>query len=224
MWLLIYARTSTLNCRVSKAWMRNYIPLPNVDIITYKRLHPDAGLTKFLLVKEDPVCREAFGWLLHFLWIFLQQFVHSSQWLSGIDHPHFHKTPYNWHKKHYSDVIMSTMTSKISSLTIVHSTVYSGADHRKHQNSASLASVRWAVSGEFPTQRASNAKNVSIWWRHRELCVVWLNIWDRDKMDAIFQTTFSNAFSWMKIYEFRLSFHWSLFLWVQLTILQHWFR
>ena len=38
------------------------------------------------------------------------------------------------------------------------------------------------------------------------------------------QTTFSNAFSWMKIYEFRLRFHWNLFLRVQLTIFQHWFR
>ena len=37
-------------------------------------------------------------------------------------------------------------------------------------------------------------------------------------MDAIFQTTFSNAFSSMKMYEFLLKFHWSLFLGVQLTI------
>ena len=48
--------------------------------------------------------------------------------------------------------------------------------------------------------------------------------WGRDKMDAIWQTTFSNEFSWMKIYEFRLKFHWSLFLRVQWTISQHWFR
>ena len=41
-----------------------------------------------------------------------------------------------------------------------------------------------------------------------------LTHWGRDKMDAIFQTTFLNAFSWMKMYEFR--FHWSLFLRVQL--------
>ena len=41
--------------------------------------------------------------------------------------------------------------------------------------------------------------------------------WGRDKMDAIFQTTFSKAFSWMKMYEFQLRFHWSLFLRVQLT-------
>ena len=43
-------------------------------------------------------------------------------------------------------------------------------------------------------------------------------------MAAIFQTTFWDAFSWMKIYELRLIFHWALFLRVQLTIFQHWFR
>ena len=48
------------------------------------------------------------------------------------------------HKKHYSGVIMATMASQITSLTIVYSTVYSGADQRKHQNSASLAFV-WEI-------------------------------------------------------------------------------
>ena len=37
------------------------------------------------------------------------------------------------------------------------------------------------------------------------------------------QMILSNAFSWMKILEFRLKFHWSLFLRVLLTIFQHWF-
>ena len=50
-----------------------------------------------------------------------------------------------------------------------------------------------------------------------------LTHWGRDKMAAVSQTL-SNAFSWMKISEFRLRFHWSLFLRVQLTIIQHWFR
>ena len=45
--------------------------------------------------------------------------------------------------KHYSDVIMSTVASQITSLTIVCSTV-SGADQRKHQSSASLAFV-WGI-------------------------------------------------------------------------------
>ena len=43
---------------------------------------------------------------------------------------------------HYSDVIMSAMASQITSLTIVCSTIYSGADQRKHQSSAPLAFVR----------------------------------------------------------------------------------
>ena len=51
-----------------------------------------------------------------------------------------------------------------------------------------------------------------------------LTHWGRDKMDAISQTTFSNAFSWMKMHEFRWRFHWSLFLRFELTIFQHWFR
>ena len=51
-----------------------------------------------------------------------------------------------------------------------------------------------------------------------------LTHWGRDKMAAVFQTTFSNAFSWMKMYEYWLKFHWSLFLRVQLTISHHWFR
>ena len=43
---------------------------------------------------------------------------------------------------HYNDVIKGAMASQITSLTIVYSTVYSDADQRKHQSSASLALVR----------------------------------------------------------------------------------
>ena len=42
---------------------------------------------------------------------------------------------------HYDNVIMSAMSSQITSLAIVYSTVYLGADQRKHQSSASLAFV-----------------------------------------------------------------------------------
>ena len=51
---------------------------------------------------------------------------------------------------HYNDVIMGAMAYQITSLTIVYSSVYSGADQRKHQSSASLAFVRrihrWPVN------------------------------------------------------------------------------
>ena len=53
-------------------------------------------------------------------------------------------------QSHYSDVIMSAMASQISRLTIVYSTVYSGADQIKHQSPTSLAFVRgihrWPVN------------------------------------------------------------------------------
>ena len=42
----------------------------------------------------------------------------------------------------YSDVIMGAMAPQNISLTIVYSTVYSGANQRKHQSSASLTFVR----------------------------------------------------------------------------------
>ena len=45
---------------------------------------------------------------------------------------------------HYDDVIMSAITSQITSLTVVYSTVYPGADQSKHQSSASLAFV-WGI-------------------------------------------------------------------------------
>ena len=51
---------------------------------------------------------------------------------------------------HYNDVIMSPMASEIASLTIVYSTIYSGANQRKNQSSTSLAFVwgihRWSVN------------------------------------------------------------------------------
>ena len=43
---------------------------------------------------------------------------------------------------HYDDVIMGEIASQITSLTIFYSTVYSSADQRKHQSSASLAFMR----------------------------------------------------------------------------------
>ena len=45
---------------------------------------------------------------------------------------------------HYDDVIMGAIASLLTSLTIVYSTVYSDADQRKHESSASLAFV-WGI-------------------------------------------------------------------------------
>ena len=180
-------------------------------------------------------------------------------------------------QSHYNDVIMRATASQITSLTIVSSTVYSRRRSKKTSKLrvTGLCERNSSVTGEFPTQRASNAENVSIWWRHHEQVTMltskytememsfsrnfyhcsgncrndnklfslrWYMInfspdhaiqngrwnirksrgtyWDRDKMDDILQTTFSNAFSSVK----KLKCHWSLFLMVKSTIIQHWFR
>ena len=48
--------------------------------------------------------------------------------------------------------------------------------------------------------------------------------WGLNKMGDILQMSFSNAFSWKKIFVFWLKFHWNLFLMVHLTASQYWFR
>ena len=63
-------------------------------------------------------------------------------------HIYIYLTQVHWSRdnkitsKHYCDVIMGGVASQITSLTIVYSSVYSDADQRKHQSSASLAFVR----------------------------------------------------------------------------------
>ena len=69
-----------------------------------------------------------------------------------------------WHSSwvHYSDVIMSSMASQITSLTIVYSPV--------QINENIKAPCHWPLygefTGEFPAQMISNAENVSIRCRH----------------------------------------------------------
>ena len=77
------------------------------------------------------------------------------------------QTWYHVHS-HYSDIIMSTMASQINGVSIVYSTVVSWGRSKKISNLrvTDLCVGNSPVTGEFPTQRASNAENVSIWWRH----------------------------------------------------------
>ena len=65
---------------------------------------------------------------------------------------------------------MGVMASQITTLTIVYSTVYSGADQRKQKVCIiGLCVGNSPVYGEFPAQMASNVGNVSIWWCHHDL-------------------------------------------------------
>ena len=89
----------------------------------------------------------------------------------------------------YSDAILSAMVSQITGVSSVCSTVCSGADQRKHQSSTSLAFLGESTgdrTGGFPKQRASNAENVSIWWRHHALPepLLDLSTWPQGNFDA----------------------------------------
>ena len=85
------------------------------------------------------------------------------------------ETYLGWHVHlyHYDDVIMGTIASQIASLTIVYSTVYSGADQRTSTlRVTGLCVGNSPGTGEFPAQMASCAKNVSIWWRDHDLIAI----------------------------------------------------
>ena len=65
---------------------------------------------------------------------------------------------------HYSDGIMSAMGSEIIGVSMVCSTVCS--KKKSKLRVTGLCEGNSLVTGEFPSQRATNAENVSIWWRH----------------------------------------------------------
>ena len=91
---------------------------------------------------------------------------------------------------HYDDVIMGTMASQITSLTIVYSTVNSGADQSKHQSSASLAFVwgihrgpvnsphKWPVTRKmFPFDGVIMSLHLCWnWWNHFRSCFYWMEL------------------------------------------------
>ena len=97
-------------------------------------------LTDLYTVNRQPISHSN-GWAMGcLLWGFggkLTELLRHSSILINNKHPS------DW-IFHYDDVIMSAIASQTTSLTIVYSIVYSDADQRKHQSSASLAFV-WGI-------------------------------------------------------------------------------
>ena len=63
---------------------------------------------------------------------------------------------------------MGAIASQITNLTIVYSNVYSDADQLEKTSKLRVTGLCVGNSpgtGEFHAQMASNAENVSIWWR-----------------------------------------------------------
>ena len=62
---------------------------------------------------------------------------------------------------------MSTAASQITSLTILLKRLFRGISEKASKlRVTGLCAGNSPVTGEFPAQRASNAEDVSIWWRH----------------------------------------------------------
>ena len=84
------------------------------------------------------------------------------------------------------------------------------------------------VTGEFPAQRASNAENVSIWWRHHVICILQINCGDSIPM-AVTNTMHTPPWQHFRTCDEKLvSFSiddWFLFvLYVWFLLWLHWVR
>ena len=112
---------------------------------------------------------------------------------------------------------MDAIASQITSLTVVYSTVYSDADQRKHQSSASLAFLwgihrgpvnsphKWPVTRKmFPFDDVIMSLLLTIakqqQTRHQQ----------RGYKVVIFLAIFSDTISWQKCFVVWFKFHWRL--------------
>ena len=120
---------------------------------------------------------------------------HGGRGTSGSGHHHWNE-----------NVVILTKFSSLAALEVVILTTFSAASDENFIKMKTFPFQWYGFVGMISTDALA------------------LTHWGRDKMDAISQTTFSNAFSWMKMFEYRLRFDLSLFLRVELTISQHWFR
>ena len=68
---------------------------------------------------------------------------------------------------HGSDFIVSAMDSQITISWLFYSDDYSGANQKTSKLCVTvLCEGNSPVTGKFPTERVSNAENVSIWWSY----------------------------------------------------------
>ena len=111
---------------------------------------------------------------------------------------------------HHNDVIMSAMVFQIIGVSIAYSTVCPGADQRKHQNPVTgVCEGNSPLTGKFPAQRASNAKNVSIWWHHHGITALpWK--WHAQVYRMLYGLSMDTKTS-------VVTYHWFNFLWLFLA-------
>ena len=86
--------------------------------------------------------------------------------------PPFYLNDYDDIIIHYNDVIMDAMESQITSLTIVFYQAFIQVQIKENIKAplrvTGLCEGNSPGTGEFRAQRASNAENVSIWYKHKK--------------------------------------------------------
>ena len=128
--------------------------------------------------------------------------LHYLNWL----YPTYRNNLYGRRLLHYDDVIMSAIASQITSLAIVYSTVYLGADQRKHESSASLAFVRGIHRGpvnspqKWPVTRKMFPFDDVIMYNHRH------NTWCIDETICRGRSNFQHQLKRIFIIPYRHHF------------------
>ena len=166
----IVAKTEVLNHNMAVRRVRgpgsilaSYTPMDSVPInpILAEKYYMNATQQAILSAMIRMKTSESWGNEYRSMGSFMQQVS------IGVDNGF---TSYGTFEFHYNDVLMSAMASQITSIMMVYSTVYSGADRRKHQSSASLAFERgihrWPVNSmhkEPVTQKCFPFDDVIMW-------------------------------------------------------------
>ena len=132
------------------------------------------------------------------------QLTISQHWLSA-KQATSHCLSQWWPMSHDNDVITTTMASQITSLTVVYSTVYSDADQRKYQSSASLAFVQGIHRGpvnsphKWPVTRKMFAfDDVIMCFQTAWHNLVVLHSW---VINGIYRSNHSNGGHWCRPYK-----------------------
>ena len=108
---------------------------------------------------------------------------------------------------HYDDVIMTTIASQITSLAVVYSIVYSDADQRKHQSSASLAFVCGEFTGDRWIARTNGQLRGKCFhlmtssWFSPTLPILWLPVARRGKEPRHYISRICHEISFSEFYN-----------------------
>ena len=105
---------------------------------------------------------------------------------------------------HYIDVKMTTVASQITSLTVVYSTVYSAADQRKHQSSASLAFV-WGIHRDRWIPRTKGQLRGKCFHLMTSSCNIFC--YAIDTTSSVI-TRGANSLLWATMFKVALCCHW----------------